>query len=99
MGAIYDVIIDLRPRSPTYLEWIAVELSADNHKMIYVPKGFAHGYQTLADSTEVFYHVSEFYEPAAERGVCHDDSVFEITWPMEVGLISSKDRSWPGYKP
>ena len=99
MGAIYDVIIDLRPHSRTYLEWMAVELSADNHKMVYVPEGFAHSYQTLVDSTEVFYQVSQFYALAAERGVRYDDPVFEITWPMDVGLISDKDRSWPDYRP
>ena len=98
-GAIYDVIIDLRPHSPTYLEWVAVELSADNYKMVYVPEGFAHGYQTLVDGTEVFYQVSEFYAPAAERGVRYDDPVFEINWSMDVVLISSKDRNWPNYKP
>lgn len=98
-GAIYDVIIDLRPHSPTYQEWVAVELSADNYKMVYVPEGFAHGYQTLVDDTEVFYHVTEFYAPAAERGVRFDDPAFEITWPMDVVLISSKDRNWPSYKP
>jgi len=98
-GAIYDVIIDLRPQSRTYLEWVAVELTADKYKLVYVPEGFAHGYQTLVDSTEVVYQVSEFYAPAAERGVRYDDPVFKITWPIEVGLISDKDRGWPDYRP
>jgi dTDP-4-dehydrorhamnose 3,5-epimerase len=98
-GAIYDVIIDLRRQSPTYLEWFAVELTADNYKMVYVPKGFAHGYQTQLDNTEVFYQVSDFYTPAAEQGVRYDDPIFEIRWPMDVQAISDKDRNLPDYRP
>ena len=75
-GAIYDVIIDLRPESPTYLEWIGVELTVDNHKMLYVPENFAHGYQTLRDNTEVFYPVSQFYSARSARGVRWDDPIF-----------------------
>jgi dTDP-4-dehydrorhamnose 3,5-epimerase len=99
MGAIYDVIIDLRPESPTYLQWIAEELTAENRKILYVPKNFAHGFQSLVDDTEVFYQVSEFYVPDAERGVRYDDPIFKITWPLDVGLISDKDRGWPDYRP
>lgn len=93
-GAIYDVIIDLRADSPTYGEWTGVELSADNYRMIYVPKNFAHGFQTLADDTEVTYQVTEFYTPGAERGLRYDDPAFGIIWPLPVSVISEKDKSW-----
>lgn len=97
-GAVYDVIIDLRAGSPTHKQWIAVELAEDNYRMLYVPEGFAHGYQTLKDDTEVFYHVSAFYSPASERGVRWDDRAFGIDWP-ETGekIISDKDKAWPDY--
>jgi dTDP-4-dehydrorhamnose 3,5-epimerase len=99
-GAIYDVIIDLRPASPTYLKWIGVELTADNRKMLYVPEGFAHGYQTLVDNTEVLYPVSQFYSPESERGVRWNDPTFGIEWPdRDNVVISQKDKSWPGYLP
>lgn len=99
-GAIYDVIVDLRPDSPTYTQWLGIELTADNHKALYVPKGFAHGYQILMDDTETFYPVSQFYSPGFERGIRWDDPAFGIEWP-EVGtrIISDKDRSWPDYLP
>lgn len=96
-GAIYDVMIDLRPASLTYQQWFGIELTADNHRMLYVPEGFAHGYQTLADDTEVFYPVSQFYAPGAERGVRYNDPTFEIEWPLEVQVISEKDKNWPNY--
>ena len=96
-GAIYDVIIDLRPDSPTYKQWMGVELTAENHKMLYVPEGFAHGYQTLMDNTEVFYQVSQFYSPESERGLRYDDPVFGIEWPIDVQVISDKDKSWSDY--
>ena len=99
MGAVYDVIIDLRPDSSTFLRWIAAELTAENHKMLYVPENFAHGYQTLADNTEVFYQVSQFYSPGSEQGLRYNDPTFEIKWPMDVQVISHKDRSWPDYRP
>ena len=99
-GAIYDVIIDLRPASPTYLKWIGVELTPDNRKMLYVPEGFAHGYQTLVDNTEVLYPVSQFYSPESERGVRWNDPTFGIEWPdRDNVVISQKDKSWPGYLP
>lgn len=98
-GSVYDVIIDLRPDSSRYKQWLGVELTADNRRMLYVPKGFAHGYQTLEDNTEVFYHVSEFYTPAAERGFRYNDQAFAINWPLEVQVISDKDRNWPDYTP
>lgn len=96
-GAIYDVIIDLRPESPTYRQWFGVELTADNDRMLYVPEGFAHGFQTLEDRTEVAYQVSAFYTPGAEGGVRYDDPAFEIHWPRPVVVISDKDRAWPDF--
>ena len=98
-GSIYDVMIDLRPDSPTYKQWLGVKLSADNYRMLYVPGDFAHGYQTLEDDTEVFYHVSELYTPSAERGVLYNDPTFAIEWPLQVQVISDKDKSWPAYTP
>jgi dTDP-4-dehydrorhamnose 3,5-epimerase len=97
-GAMYDVIIDLRPGSPTYEQWLGVELSADNRVVLYIPEGFAHGYQTLVDDTEVFYPVSQFYTPGAERGVRWDDPAFAVRWPLTENLIlSDKDKGWPDY--
>jgi dTDP-4-dehydrorhamnose 3,5-epimerase len=96
-GAIYDVIIDLRPDSPTYSQWIGVHLTADNYKMLYVPENFAHGFQVLEDNTEATYQVSQFYTPGSERGIRWDDPKFGIDWPMEVRVISEKDESWPLY--
>jgi len=97
-GAIYDVIIDLRPESTTYLKWIGVELTADNRKMLYVPEDFAHGYQTLTDDSEVLYQVSQFYSPESERGLHWNDPTFGIDWPETNNLvISEKDKTWPAY--
>ena len=96
-GAIYDVIIDLRPESPTYLEWLGTELTARNRKMIYIPGGFAHGYQILIDDTEVFYQVGQFYTPEYERGIRWDDPAFRVNWPLEIQEISGKDRNWPDF--
>ena len=97
-GAIYDVVIDLRPESDTYREWLGVELTQENRRALYVPEGFAHGYQTLVPDAEVFYQVSEFYTPDAEGGVRWDDPAFGIEWP-EPGsaFLSDKDRSWPDF--
>lgn len=92
-GAIYDVIIDLRPDSLTFRRWIAVELTADNRFMLYVPADFAHGFQTLEDNTEVFYQMSEFYHPECARGVRWDDPAFAIEWPMVPITISEKDEA------
>jgi dTDP-4-dehydrorhamnose 3,5-epimerase len=98
-GAIYDVIVDLRPSSPTYRRWIGVELTAENRRMLYVPEGFAHGFQTLEDDTETFYQVSEFYAPGAERGLRWDDPAFGVEWPLpESPILSDKDRGWPDYQ-
>ena len=94
-GAFYDIIIDLRPESPTYCQWLAEELNAKNFKMIYIPEGFANGFQTLEDETEVFYQMSEFYSPEHARGVRWDDPVFGIEWPLNSKIISEKDKNYP----
>jgi dTDP-4-dehydrorhamnose 3,5-epimerase len=97
-GAIYDVIVDLRPASATFKGWIGVELTAENRSMLYVPEGFAHGYQTLVEDTETFYLVSEFYAPGAEGGLRWNDPTFGIAWPDEQGVfLSDKDRNWPDF--
>lgn len=97
-GSMYDVIIDLRPDSPTFKQWISIELAAGNHTMLYVPKGFAHGFQTLLDDTEVFYQMSELYYPESARGVRWDDPAFGITWPISQPILSPKDCSYPFLK-
>ena len=98
-GAIYDVIIDLRESSPTYKQWMGVELTQDNYRMLYVPEGFAHGYQTLEDNTEVSYQVSQFYAPDSEKGVRWDDPTFNIKWPeVEERIVSEKDQMWSDYR-
>jgi dTDP-4-dehydrorhamnose 3,5-epimerase len=94
-GAIYDVIIDLRPDSPTYLRHVAIELSADNRRTLYIPEMFAHGFLTLADETEVEYQMGEFYTPGYGRGLRYDDPVFNIHWPRAVSIISQQDAAWP----
>lgn len=99
-GAIFDVIVDLRASSPTYLEWVGVELTEENRRWLYVPEGFAHGYQTLVDATETYYQVSAPYAPGAEGGLRWDDPAFGIEWPpADERVISEKDRSWPDYVP
>jgi dTDP-4-dehydrorhamnose 3,5-epimerase len=99
-GVIYDVIIDLRPDSNTYLDWIGVELSADNRMMLYVPENFAHGYQSLTDNTEIFYPVSQFYSPESAWGVRWNDPAFGIDWPVTDNLVvSEQDQNWPDYLP
>lgn len=97
-GSIYDVILDLRPTSPSYREWFAVELTAANRKMVYVPQGFAHGFQTLADETEVFYQISESYRPELAGGVRWDDPQFAIKWPVREPIISERDRTFVDHK-
>ncbi|EKQ70560.1 dTDP-4-dehydrorhamnose 3,5-epimerase [Leptolyngbyaceae cyanobacterium JSC-12] len=98
-GAIYDVIIDLRPDSPTFRQHIGVELTADNRRSLYVPEMFAHGYQSLTDDSEVVYQVGEFYTPGYERGLRYDDPVFGIEWPLPVTVISEKDAAWALLEP
>jgi dTDP-4-dehydrorhamnose 3,5-epimerase len=96
-GSIYDVVIDLRPQSSTYCKWISVELTANNYQMLYVPEGFAHGFQTLEDNTEVFYQMSESYFPEYSAGVRWDDLAFDIKFPLEITSISQKDQTYPDF--
>ena len=93
-GAILDIIVDLRPESPTYLESVSVELSEENGRALYVPERFAHGYQTLADRTETSYQVGEFYAPETEGGLAYDDPRLGLVWPLPVAVISEKDAEW-----
>jgi len=100
MGAIYDAIVDIRPESRTFQQWAAVELSAENRRMLYIPEGMAHGFQTLEDKTEVFYQMSEFYYPELARGVRWDERMFNIDWPeCEQRVISARDSSYPDFVP
>lgn len=94
-GALFDVMIDMRPDSPTYLQSFGTELTQDNRKMLFVPGNFAHGFLTLEDNTEVCYMVGEYYTPDCERGLRYDDPAFGVSWPIPVEVISEKDRSWP----
>jgi dTDP-4-dehydrorhamnose 3,5-epimerase len=102
-GAIYDVIVDIRPDSPTYCKWTGVELTAHcsqltaSYRMLYVPEGFAHGFLTLEDNTEVFYQMSGFYAPGYGRGIKWNDPSFGINWPEEVAVISDQDKSFPDF--
>lgn len=95
MGAIYDVIVDLRPESPTFKQWGALELTAVNRRMVYIPVGLAHGFQTLVDDTEVFYQMSEFYHPECARGFGWNDPTFRVNWPLPVNVIADKDKTYP----
>ena len=99
MGAFFDVIIDLRPKSATFMQWVGVELSALNRKMLYIPEGFAHGFQTLEDDTEVFYQMSEFYFPEFATGVRWNDPHFNIEWPGDVRIIAPKDQAFADFDP
>ncbi len=98
MGIIYDVIVDIRPASPTFKKWLAFELSAENRKMIYAPKGFAHGFQSLADNTEVFYQISEIYMPESAKGLRWNDPVLSVSWPLPSPILSERDQSFPNFK-
>lgn len=97
-GAIYDVVLDLRPASPTFRSWTAIVLTAESRNMVYVPEGCAHGFLTLQDNVEVFYQMSEFYNAEAARGVRWDDPAFRITWPGKVEVISERDRTYPDFE-
>ena len=97
-GAIYDIIVDLRPESPTYLQHIGVELNEDNQRALYVPERFAHGYQTLTDKTDTSYLVGEFYTPEAEGGLLYDDPSLNLSWPLPVSVVSDKDQKFPLYR-
>jgi len=97
-GSIYDVIVDLRPQSPTFKQWTAIVLTAEKRNMAYVPENCAHGFLTLEDETEVFYLMSEFYDAASARGVRFDDPAFGIAWPATVEVISERDRTYPDFE-
>lgn len=96
-GSIYDVIVDLRPESETYMQWIGVTLTAKNSRMLYVPDGFAHGFITLVDHTSIHYMVTEYYTPNAETGIRYDDPAFRIKWPIVPTVISDKDQMHPAF--
>jgi dTDP-4-dehydrorhamnose 3,5-epimerase len=98
-GAIHDVILDLRPGSPTYLQHVSAELTAANRLALYIPRGFAHGFQTLEDDTEVFYQMSDFYEPAAARGARWNDPAFGIAWPVTAPILHPRDAGYPDFVP
>jgi dTDP-4-dehydrorhamnose 3,5-epimerase len=98
MGAIYDVIIDIRSESPTFKQWFTVELTAENRKMLYVSEGFAHGFLTLQDNSEVFYQMSEVYAPECARGIRWNDPAFGIAWPGDVRAIAARDLQFPDFE-
>jgi dTDP-4-dehydrorhamnose 3,5-epimerase len=98
-GAIYDVAVDMRPSSVTFMQWVGVELTAANRRALYIPEGCAHGFLTLDDETEVFYQISAFYHPEAARGVRWNDPLFRIYWPGGVEVISDRDRTYPDFRP
>jgi len=98
-GSIYDVLVDLRPDSPAFRRWVAVELTAANHRMVYIPEGCAHGYQTLEDDCDVAYQITADYVPAYARGVRWDDPVIDVIWPLEIIVISERDAQYPDVAP
>lgn len=97
-GALFDIIVDVRPESPTFMQWFGVELTSGLGTMLYIPNGFAHGFQTLENDTELLYQMSEFYSPAHARGFCWDDVAFAIQWPLAVKIISERDRTFPSFR-
>jgi dTDP-4-dehydrorhamnose 3,5-epimerase len=97
-GAVYDVIVDLRRQSPTFRKWASFELTADNHRLLYVPEGLAHGFQSLEDNTDVFYLMSEMYQPALDRGVRWNDPAFAIRWPLANPIVSPRDVGYPDFE-
>ena len=96
-GSIYDVVLDLRRDSPTFTQWVGTELTADDHRMVYIPYGCAHGFQVLQDGAEVFYQISGFHMPESARGVRWDDPAFRIVWPFPDPMLSDRDRSFPDF--
>ncbi len=98
-GSVYDVIVDIRPSSSTYKQWFSIELTATSQRMLFVPGGFAHGYLTLEDDTELFYLISQFYQPESARGFRWNDAAFGIDWPAPVKVISERDRTYPDFAP
>lgn len=97
-GALWDVIVDLRPDSATRGQWFGVELTETSATQLYIPEGFAHGFQTLSDDTEIFYQISNFYAPEAARGLRYNDPALQIDWPLPISSISAKDQNWPDCK-
>ena len=97
-GTIFDVIVDLRPQSSSFLQWQGFDLTAENRRAVYIPKGLAHGFQTLADHSEITYQISAFYAPEAAGGYRYDDAAFRIAWPLPVTVISERDLGWPKFK-
>jgi dTDP-4-dehydrorhamnose 3,5-epimerase len=97
-GAMFDVVVDLRPNSSSYLQWQGFELTAENRRALYIPKGFAHGFQTLADHCDIAYQISEFHAPQAAAGYRYDDIAFRIVWPLPVTMIGERDLGWPNFK-
>lgn len=98
-GAIYDVILDIRRSSPTFMRWAAYELTAENHRMVYLPEGFAHGFQALEDNCEVFYQMSEIFHAPFARGIRWNDPAFSIPWPLADPIVSARDAQYPDFKP
>jgi dTDP-4-dehydrorhamnose 3,5-epimerase len=98
-GSVYDVVLDLRRDSPAYCQWIGIELTAENGRSLYIPAGVAHGFQTLEDNTALYYHMSEFYEPALAAGVRWNDPAFHIDWPIAEPVLSDKDAAYPDFRP
>ena len=99
VGSVHDVIVDLRPSSKTYLKHLGVKLDAETRTMLYIPKGFAHGFLTLSDNAEIFYQISDFFTPEAARGIRWNDHALKIQWPEQVCVISDRDRNWPDFLP
>lgn len=97
-GRIFDVVVDLRPNSKTYKKWMGVELSEENYRMIYIPKGIAHGFQTLEDNTEVFYQISDEYMPNYSKGIRWNDPTFDIEWPIDSPIMSQRDKEYPNFE-
>ncbi len=98
-GALHDVIVDLRPDSPTHLGWLGVELSAEDGRALFIPPGFAHGFITLRDDTDVFYQMGQFYQPGSARGLRYDDPLIGIRWPREPSLVAERDAAYPDFNP
>jgi dTDP-4-dehydrorhamnose 3,5-epimerase len=96
-GSVFDVIVDLRPDSPTFKQWLGVTLTMDDYRLLYMPKDFAHGFQALEDDSEIMYLVSEPYTPAAEAGIRYNDPGIHVDWPLPVSMVSEKDTSWPDF--
>ena len=97
-GSVFEVLLDLRPNSKTFLEWTSVKLTSDNYKMIYAPEGFALGFQTLENNTELIYQMSQFYSPEFQRGIKWNDTYFDIKWPLKMTVISNRDTTFPDFK-